>query len=223
MPGEGELNPALKALDRLDSNESFANFKTFHAALIADYLGNAIRAEASYRKAYEEASIVAARRPGLWQFPGAQRPRAPKPRRSTAAFLENDENPLIVAALDSSLKNVKPQPFIATPGAGAAEALFSLATSMTDEQSIDVALLYTQLGLSFGADQAGDVHAAGRHLRGHEALRQGASRPIRRCRPPRRSAPTPTWRSPSACSASTARTRRWTSSRQLIAREPEEL
>ena len=55
--GEGELNPAMKALDRLDSNESFANFKTFHAALIADYLGNAIRAEASYRKAYEEAGM----------------------------------------------------------------------------------------------------------------------------------------------------------------------
>ena len=53
--GEGELNLALKALDRLDINESFANFKSFHSGLISDYLGNAIRAEASYRKAYDEA------------------------------------------------------------------------------------------------------------------------------------------------------------------------
>ena len=53
--GEGDLNLALTALDQLDSNESFANFKAFHSALIADYLGNAIRAEASYRKAYEAA------------------------------------------------------------------------------------------------------------------------------------------------------------------------
>ena len=53
--GEGELNPALKTLDRLDSNESFANFKTFHEALIADYLGNAIRAEGAYKKAYAAA------------------------------------------------------------------------------------------------------------------------------------------------------------------------
>ena len=53
--GEGELNLALKALDRLDTNESFANFKAFHSGLITDYLGNSIRAEASYRKAYEDA------------------------------------------------------------------------------------------------------------------------------------------------------------------------
>ena len=53
--GEGDLNQALQALDKLDGNDSFANFKSFHAALIADYLGNAIRAEASYKKAYEQA------------------------------------------------------------------------------------------------------------------------------------------------------------------------
>ena len=35
----------------------------------------------------------------------------------------------------------------------AAEALFSLATSMTDDQTIDVALLYTRLGLSIGSDR----------------------------------------------------------------------
>ena len=48
---------------------------------------------------------------------------------------------------------MKPQPFIASPTEGAAEALFSLATSMSDDQSIDVALLYTQLGISLGADE----------------------------------------------------------------------
>ena len=42
--GEGDLTNAMKALDRLDTNESFANFKTFHAALITDYLGNGMRA-----------------------------------------------------------------------------------------------------------------------------------------------------------------------------------
>ena len=78
---------------------------------------------------------------------------APRPRRSTAPSSSNDENPLILAALESSLKNGKPQAFIASPGAGAAEALFSLATSMTDEQSIDVALLYTRLALAFDADK----------------------------------------------------------------------
>jgi tetratricopeptide (TPR) repeat protein len=151
--GEGELNPAMKALDRLDSNESFVNFKTFHSALIADYLGNAIRAEASYRKAYEEAgmSLRVVQAFGNFLERNARHAEAQKIYR---AFLESDENPLILAALEKSLKNEKPKAFIPSPGAGAAEALFSLATSMTDEQSIDVALLYTRLALDFDADKA---------------------------------------------------------------------
>ncbi|WP_421693456.1 tetratricopeptide repeat protein [Aestuariivirga sp.] len=150
--GEGELNPALKTLDRLDSNESFANFKTFHAALIADYLGNSIRAEASYRKAYEAAGTSLRVVQAYGNFL-ERNGRAAEAQKVYRTYLDADENPLVRATLDASLKNEKPKPFIANPSQGAAEALFSLATSMTDDQSIDVALLYTQLGLTLGADQ----------------------------------------------------------------------
>ena len=113
--GEGDLNAALKALDRLDSNESFANFKTFHSALIADYLGNAIRAEASYRKAYEETSSSLRIVQAYGNFL-ERNGRAAEAQKIYRAFLDNDENPLILAALDNSVKNVKPQPFIPSPG-----------------------------------------------------------------------------------------------------------
>lgn len=150
--GEGDLNPALKALDRLDGNEAFTNFKSFHSALIAAYLGNAIRAEASFRKAFEEAgsSLRVVQAYGNFLERAGRGPEAAAVYRG---FLEGDENPLVVAALANSQKNLKPQPFIASPGAGAAEALFSLSTSMTDEQSIDVALLYARLALSLDADR----------------------------------------------------------------------
>jgi tetratricopeptide (TPR) repeat protein len=151
--GEGELNLALKALDRLDVNESFANFKAFHAGLIADYLGNAIRAEASYRKAYDEAgsSLRVVQAYGNFLERNGRIADAIKIYRT---FIDNgDDNPLIAAALAKAEKGFKPKPFVETPAAGAAEALFSLATSMTDEQSIDVALLYARLALSFGADK----------------------------------------------------------------------
>ncbi len=133
--GEGELNLALKALDRLDSNESFANFKSFHAGLIADYLGNAIRAEASYRKAYEEAgtSLRVVQAYGNFLERNGRSAEAIKIYR---AFIEGgDDNPLILAALDGATKARSRRSFIPTPGAGAAEAMFSLATSMTDEQA----------------------------------------------------------------------------------------
>ena len=146
--GEGELNPALAALDKLDSNESFANFKAFHAALIADYLGNAIRAEASYKKAYEQAATSLRVVQAYGNFL-ARNGRPAEAVKIYDAFLDGDSNPLVAQARSNA---VKPQAFIASPGAGAAEAMFSLATSMTDEQSIDVGLLYAQLAQSFSAD-----------------------------------------------------------------------
>ncbi len=151
--GEGELNLALKALDRLDSNESFANFKSFHSGLIADYLGNAIRAEASYKKAYDEAGTSLRVVQAYSNFL-ERNGRPAEARKIYQTFIDGgDDNPLIAASLESAARNLKPPAFIATPGAGAAEAMFSLATSMTDEQSIDVALLYIQLALSFNADR----------------------------------------------------------------------
>ncbi len=150
--GEGQLTPALKALDRLDSNESFANFKAFHQALIADYLGNDLRAEAAYKKAYEAASGSLRVVQAYGNFLD-RHGRGPEAQTLYRAFIAQDGNPLIEAALADSLKGVKPKPFITSANEGAAEALFSLATSMTDDQSIDVALLYTQLGISMGTEE----------------------------------------------------------------------
>ncbi len=149
--GEGNLNEALTALDRLDSNESFSSFKALHAAMIADYLGNSMRAEASYRRAYEETGNALRVVQAYGNFL-ERNGRVADAQKIYRSFLENDDNPLIERALEDSLRNQKPQPFIGSAGAGAAEAMFSLATSMTDEQTIDIALLYTQLALSFNAD-----------------------------------------------------------------------
>ena len=151
--GEGELTPALRALDKLDSNESFANFKSFHAALVADYLGNSIRAEASYKKAREQAGTSLRVVQAYGNFL-ARNGRFDEAVKLYGGFLQGgDDNPLILAAIADAKAGRKPPGFIATPGAGAAEALFSLASAMTDDQSIDVGLLYTQLALVFNSDQ----------------------------------------------------------------------
>jgi len=151
--GEGELMPALKALDKLDANESFANFKAFHAALIADYLGNAIRAEVFYKKAFEQAPTSLRIVQAYGNFL-ARSGRTGEARKIYDSFLDGGErNPLIAEARAGLAAGKVPAPFIAKPSAGAAEAMFSLASAMTDDQSIDVALLYAQLALSFDADR----------------------------------------------------------------------
>lgn len=161
--GEGELNPALQALDKLDSNESFTNFKVFHAALIADYLGNSIRAEAAYKKAYEQAGTSLRVVQSYGNFL-ERNGRTADAIKLYDTYLEADINAMVDQARKNAAAGKTPVPFIATPAAGASEALFSLATSMTDEQSIDVGLLYTQLALSFDPASAvtltllGDVY-----------------------------------------------------------------
>ena len=151
--GEGNLKKALAALDRLESNDSFANFKSYHGALIADYLSSAMRAEASYKKAYEQAgtSLRVVQSYGNFLERNNRRDEAIKIYQT---FIEGGEdNILVELALKRARDGKTPLPFIATPGAGAGEALFSLAAAMTDEQSIDVALLYAQLSLSFNGDR----------------------------------------------------------------------
>ncbi len=151
--GEGNLKQALAALDRLESNDSFANFKSYHGALIADYLSSAMRAEASYKKAYEQAgtSLRVVQSYGNFLERNNRRDEAIKIYQT---FIEGGEdNILVELALKRARNGKTPLPFIATPGAGAGEALFSLAAAMTDEQSIDVALLYAQLSLSFNGDR----------------------------------------------------------------------
>jgi tetratricopeptide (TPR) repeat protein len=163
--GEGNLTAALKELDKLDSNESFANFKSYHAALIADYLANPIRAEASYKKAYEQAgtSLRVVQSYGNFLERHNRRPEAIK---IYEAFLAGGEkNALVETALKNAQGGKLPDAFLPSPSAGASEALFSLASAMTDDQSIDVALLYTQLAFTLKGDKPvldtllGDIYA----------------------------------------------------------------
>jgi tetratricopeptide (TPR) repeat protein len=151
--GEGALNAALKELDKLDSQESFSNFKALHAALISDYLGSTLRTEAAYKKAYSMAGTSLRVVQAYGNFLERNGRSADAQKIYEGFLAEVKQNVLIETALANAKAGKKPEPFIATPGAGAGEALFSLASAMNDEQSIDVAQLYAQLALSFTTDE----------------------------------------------------------------------
>jgi tetratricopeptide (TPR) repeat protein len=151
--GEGSLTAALRALDKLDGNESFANFKSFHGALIADFLRSPVRAEQAYKKAYQEAGTSLRVTQAYGAFL-ARSGRVEDAKKVYEQFLSGGErNALVEEALRQLKAGKKPRPFIETPQAGAGEAMFSLAAAMNDDQSIDLALLYAQLALAFSADK----------------------------------------------------------------------
>jgi tetratricopeptide (TPR) repeat protein len=151
--GEGSLNAALKELDKLDSNENFANFKSFQSALIADYLNSSVRAEAAYKKAYSQGAVSLR----VVQAYGNYLERNGKfdeAGKVYDAFLAKTDNYPLVAKTkaDLALKQ-KPEAFVSSPERGVGETLSSLAAIMNDDQSIDIALLYSRLALDHGAHQ----------------------------------------------------------------------
>jgi tetratricopeptide (TPR) repeat protein len=151
--GEGNVNAALKELDKLDKNEGFANFKSFHTALIVDFLKNQVRAEAAYKKAYADVgtSLRVTQAYGAYLSRNGKFAEAEKVYQAFVSA--GDNNPLVLAALKrAQAKTVEP-PFIADASAGAAEVLFSLAAALNDDQNKDVGQIYAQLALSFNADK----------------------------------------------------------------------
>jgi tetratricopeptide (TPR) repeat protein len=165
--GEGSLNAALQELDKLDANESFSSFKAYHQALIADYLKSGIRADSAYKKTYAQAgqSLRVTQAYGNYLTRQGRQDEAERVYRS---FVEgSDGNVLVQDALDRMKRGEKPEPLVPTPQAGAAEALFSIATAMNDTESNDVAMLYARLAAALDFDKPlimtllGDILAAG--------------------------------------------------------------
>jgi tetratricopeptide (TPR) repeat protein len=151
--GEGRMPEAMKELDALDGNEAFANFKIYHAALIADRLSNVVRAEAAYKTAIEKSgnSLRVVQAYGNFLERHKRPEEAVKLYESFSAG--GNSNALIDEALKRAREKKIPGPFIASTQAGASEALFSLASAMTDEQSVQVAQLYARLALALDGDK----------------------------------------------------------------------
>jgi tetratricopeptide (TPR) repeat protein len=176
---EGQLAEALKALDKLDANEAFENFKSFHAALIADFSNQPLRAEGYYKKAYEQAGASLRVTQAYGKFL-ARTGRKAEARQVYESYLASDDgNPLVLAARRELDSADPPAPFVSTAKQGVAEALFSLASALSDDQNAEIALVYAQLALSIEPDSAlartllGDIYEnLKRYDKAIEAYRQ---------------------------------------------------
>jgi tetratricopeptide (TPR) repeat protein len=151
---EGKFPEAMRALDVLDKQEAFVNFKLFHAALIADLLRSETGASGRYRTAYEKAGVSLRVVQAYGNFLERQGNKD-EARKVYGQFLAvSQRNPLVREQLDQLNAGQQPRPFVGSASDGAAEALFSLASALSDEQSIDIALVYAQLALMLKPDFA---------------------------------------------------------------------
>jgi len=151
--GEGSLNAALKELNKLDGQESFANYKAVHTALISDFLNSSMRADVAFKKAYGLAgnSLRVAQAYANFLIRNGHKDEAEKIYEK---FLSGGQRNVLIEADLADLKaGRKPPAFITTPAQGVSEALFSLAAAMNGDQSADAALMYAQLSLALNPDQ----------------------------------------------------------------------
>ena len=152
--GEKRLAAAMTALKPLEKYDAFASFKDFHGGLIADYLGSPTRAERLLARAWKAVSGSLRITQAYANFL-RRHGRVKDARRVYRTFLAGaPENAVIRAELADLEKNPKrrPAPMIRSAADGMAEALFSLASALTDDRSIDIALVYTRMALRMRPD-----------------------------------------------------------------------
>ena len=152
--GEGNLQQAIGELAKLDKNEAFINFKLYHTALIADVLNNPVRAEAAYKEALKRNSKALRVVQAYGNFLERHKRREEAIQVYKDYGKDGDTSVLIDAAIRDAEAGKAPERFVKDVQSGTSEALFSLGSVMTDDQSLPIALMYTQLALSLPGDKA---------------------------------------------------------------------
>jgi tetratricopeptide (TPR) repeat protein len=164
--GQKNGKAAMAALDKLGKNEYFAVFRDFHGALIADLLGQPARAEAFYKKAYEQAGTSNRVIQAYGNFLERNGKKAEAKKLYEQYLREHEDQPVIAVVLADLNKGKAPARFVANATDGIAETMFSIAGWLNDEQTIDAALIYAQVALmqkkDFPAAQLllGDIYEA---------------------------------------------------------------
>jgi tetratricopeptide (TPR) repeat protein len=152
--GAGDAAGAEADLKQLEAESGAETMAAFHRALLAEYENKPVEAEAAYRKAMSGGAAG----PRLVEAYGRFLERSGRTAEATTLYSRFTDNgglaPVALAGLARIKAGTKPQPLVATPQEGAAEALFGIAASLTDASNADVSILYLRLSLYLRPDLA---------------------------------------------------------------------
>ena len=150
--GTGDVKAAEADLAQVVLQGGTQTLADFHKALILDLAGQNQAAEAAYKSAVssggESPRIAEAYGRFLEEQGRVEEARGYYTKLKDDAAL----GPVAAEGLARIAAGKKPGRLIASPTAGAAEALFGIAASLTDENSADVAVLYLRLALYLAPD-----------------------------------------------------------------------
>ncbi len=151
LAGQRDTNGALKTLEGLQSQSGTQGLYAFHKALLLDF-ANRPEAEA----AYTIAMTVMGNGPRIAEAYGRYLEIHGNAAAARDVYLklakENPGHPVASVGLARIAAGAKPKPMIETAAQGAAESLFGIAASLTEDRSADVAMFYLNLSLYLRSD-----------------------------------------------------------------------
>jgi len=149
--GQGDKAAAEGELATLRAQGTADGLAMYHLALLADFVGDDKLADASYRSA-----LATGATPRIVDAFGRFLERTGKTDEAntlyTRAAQESGIKEIAAAGLARLKVHNKPDALIVRAEDGAAEALFGIAASLTDQASADVSILYLRLALYLRPD-----------------------------------------------------------------------
>ena len=152
LAGRGRVDDAVAVLDRLANQDGVRALRVFHEALILDYAGRTEEADRAYREAVAVPGVGSR---GIDAY-GRFLRRNGREDEAEDIYEELEEripdSPLGSAGLAEIDAGIVPEPLVSTPAEGAAEGLFSLASSLTGNDNSDIAILYLNVAIYLRPD-----------------------------------------------------------------------
>ncbi len=149
--GQGDKATAEGELAALRAQGGADTLAMYHLALLADFVGDDALADTSYRSA-----LASGATPRIVDAFGRFLERSGKTDEATALYTraaqESGIQEIATAGLARIKAHRKPDRLIVHAEDGAAEALFGIAASLTDQASADVSILYLRLALYIRPD-----------------------------------------------------------------------
>ena len=144
--GQGKPDDALKQLTGLSKRKSFDVFRLYHTALIQDFAGRAVEAEAAYREAREASGSGGTR---IAEALGNFLERSGRAEDAIAVYSEvlaDDPSDVVFSAVTERARGGRAAEALAADSAGGvAEAFFGLAGVLAQDTALEDAAIYAQL------------------------------------------------------------------------------
>jgi len=150
--GTGDVKSALSDIKDVTSQGGTDILANFHRALIFDLANQNADADAAYRAAAGTGPVS----PRIAEAYGRFMERSGRVQDARAFYArmlaDTAINPIATEGIGRLDAGKKPERLVSSPAQGAAEGLFGIAASLSDESNADIAILYLRLALYLAPD-----------------------------------------------------------------------